>query len=475
MGWLALSRVGRKWLGGALILLLLLLAARLSAKRAQSSTPHLGYGFNVGDWDASLVQSMGFGWMKVFDPPTEPQPVNVLLRVRANATNMNNLSAFAEEMRQLAQFQGKYIEAYEIGNEVNLDASYGWAAAPIASQYATLLCVAYDNIKLVDPSAIIVSAGLAPTGRVQGNWQGHPGHNGLYQDEREYLREFLGAGGGNCLDALGYHPTGFSADYNAPPDVSSSNPTANCSNGFCFRGVEKIYQIMQAFGYGGKKVWATEFGWIVRPPDHCLNDPTWQGRLWQLVTEQKQATNLVGAYQYADAHWPWMGDMFVFNLNFNAPGWLQECEQMRYYAVENRPAEAALRNMSKNAAILTAGLRVEPGELLWLLDVDDQPASRRVALNLRNRGWATLVYEVKADTAANVVPQLGNASGTIGSGAETQVPVTINSNGRSPGNYTGTITVKAASGTQGAPVTVPIKVRVMRDVQRYYLPVALGS
>ena len=108
----------------------------------------------------------------------------------------------------------------------------------------TVLCTAYNEIKAVDSEAIVVSAGLAPTGRVTGNWGGHAGHNGLYQDEREFLKEFFDAGGGNCTDAIGYHPYGFSADYDVAPDVPDANPARNCTNGFCFRGTEKIYEIM---------------------------------------------------------------------------------------------------------------------------------------------------------------------------------------------------------------------------------------
>jgi hypothetical protein len=56
--------------------------------------PHLGYGFNVAQWDVSLLQSLGFDWMKVFDTPNSRQPVNILLRINANAQNMGNLNAF---------------------------------------------------------------------------------------------------------------------------------------------------------------------------------------------------------------------------------------------------------------------------------------------------------------------------------------------------------------------------------------------
>jgi hypothetical protein len=208
----------------------------------------------------------------------------------------------------------------------------------------TLLCEAYGRIKTADPTAIVVSAGLAPTGRVVGNWNDHAGHNGLHQDEREFFQEFVTAGGADCADVIGYHPYGYAADYDTAPD-----PDPNCTNGFCFRGVEKLYELMQANGLAYKKVWATEFGWLVTPPDSCTSDSSWDNRLWQTVSEAEQSANLVGAFEYATTNWPWMEAMFAFNLNFNKASYYETCEQMRFYAVQDQLAESALSAMPKVA------------------------------------------------------------------------------------------------------------------------------
>jgi hypothetical protein len=461
------------YLGASIFLTLasLLFLARALQLQA-TSVPHLGYGFNVTIWDTDLIQAMGFDWMKVFDPPGGPQPVHILLRLPADASHMGDLPAFGQQLYQIALNSGAYIDAYEIGNEVNLDASYGWNAPPIAADYAALLCVAYEQIKQADPTAVIVSAGLAPTGRVQGDWNGHPGHNGLYQDEREYLIEFLAAGGGDCLDAVGYHPYGYSADYDAAPDVASADPTQNCSNGFCFRGAEKFYEVMQAHGVGDKKLWVTEFGWIVEPPAKCLDDPSWQGRLWQIVSEEKQASNLVGAFQYADAHWPWMGPMFIFNLNFNAPGWYPLCEQMRYYAVEGRPAEAALAAMPKNPVGNEPRLAVTPAAFSWFIGVDEQPVTFTLALNLANDGWQSTNYTVTADTAAAIVPTIASPTGTLPPLSHLSLSLTVTIS-QPLGVYTGTLTVNASPGTADSPQTVPLEVRILPQIYRAYLP-AIG-
>ncbi len=118
-------------------------------------------------------------------------------------------------------------------------------------------------------------------------------------------------------------------------------------NGFCFRGAEKIYEIMQQQGLGDKKVWATEFGWITRPPDRLLERSVrGAAASGKSSRTRSRPTNLVGAYQYADAHWPWMGGMFVFNLDFNQNPWSAGLRadallQHRRQAGQERPGGAA--------------------------------------------------------------------------------------------------------------------------------------
>lgn len=461
------SRLIRPVLRGFFLLpvLLLFLSAAPAAPVVRAAT-NFGYGFNVAEWEVGLIQSMGFNWIKVFSNPDSRLPVSVLRRVDAHAGHMVNLSAFGNDVAQLAQAQAPYIDAYEIGNEPNLDASYGWNAPPNAADYARLLCEAYGRIKSADPTAIVVSAGLAPTGRVQGNWNGHPGHNGLFQDERQYLLEFIAAGGGNCLDVLGYHPYGFSADYDAPPDVPSSDATRNCANGFCFRGVEKIYELMQANGLGHKQVWATEYGWIVQPPGSCMNDSSWQGRQWQIVTEAKQASNLVGSFQYATANWPWMGAMFIFNLNFNTVPWYDACEQMRYYAVRNRPAESALSNMPKAAPV--GKLTVTPAALNVAIAEAQHSYKQTFTIELRNTGSRSLTYTITG--AGSIVSQVSGGNSTLDPNQTKQLQVTIDRNGRGVGVYNTALTVSTSPEGAEAPSSIPVSLFIFDEVYKNYLP-----
>ncbi len=458
-------------LGGSFVLAALLLWLSLGTLQTRTAVADsdFGYGFNVAAWDVDRLQGMGFNWMKVFNGPGSRFPVNMFLRVEANVTHFNDLDAFGDSVAALAQEQLGFVDAYEIGNEPNLDASYGWAAPPNAADYAALLCEAYTRIKAVDPNARVVSAGLAPTGRVTGNWEGHPGHNGLYQDEREFLLEFIAAGGGGCLDGVGYHNYGFSADFDAEPDVNLGTPETNCTNGFCFRGVEKIYELMQMNGLGDKTVWTTEFGWIVQPPVECMDDPGWQGREWQIVTEQKQADNLVGAFQYAAANWPWMEAMFIFNLNFNEASY-PTCEQMRYYAVQGRPAEVALSEMPKATVPPIGELVVNHLAIGAMITPEQQPFSRTVPIVLQNAGTAVFTYTATLDPGS-LAPTIVNTTGVISPTDSTIMTVTFGSSGQPTGTYTAVLTITAAPETTNAPAILPINLFIVDQIYYAYLPV----
>jgi hypothetical protein len=433
----------------------------------------LGYGFNVAELNVALVEEMGFNWMKVFNPPGGPLGPKILLRIEANAGHMGNVSGFGDQVAAIASNHGDYIHAYEIGNEPNLDASYGWTTAPVAADYALLLCEAYGRIKTHDPQAKVISAGLAPTGRVQDNWNGNPGHNGHFQDEREWFKQFLDAGGGDCLDGVGYHNYGFSADYHVPPDTNGGTPQTNCSNGFCFRGVEKLREIMVARGLGHKTIWTTEFGWIVEPPAYCLDDDGWQGRQWQIVSEQKQAENLAGAFQYAAAHWSWMEAMFVFNLDFNTAPWYQECEQMRFYGVRGRPAEAALRDMPKDIVPDQGELAIRPLAVTAVITPGQQPFTQTSTLTFSNIGTDPLTYTINIDNGTLTPTLLAPLTGVLEPDAVHLLELQISSSQRPLGTYQAALQVTVSEEAAGGPVTIPITLHIFAEIHTNYLPVVI--
>lgn len=464
-----------------------LLGAAILPSTANESTPivnyDLGYGFNVAAWDSAKLDEMGFNWIKVFNAPNYRLPQKLLLRIDVQQGQMGDVAGWRQQIRTLAQNHGAYIDAYEIGNEVNLDASYGWGGPPVAADYVVLLCVAYEEIKAHDPdSSLVVSAGLAPTGRVSGNWEGHAGHNGLYQDEREYLREMVAAGAGDCLDVVGYHNYGYSADYDTPPDTNGGTPQTNCSNGFCFRGVEKIYEILVELGMGDVPIWTTEYGWITNPSEeglgHCLADPSWAGREWQMVTQAKQAENLAGSFAYAAAHWPWMGGMFVFNLNFNDAFYYDECEQMRFYGVAGRPAEEALRALPKVHEQVRPSLRVEGDTAVSRFVLSDtQSFTQTLLYTLTNEGNTPISVTITSTlptTTSWGASWISPSTAVVSPTMPLTVQVMLTNEVRPLGVYTGAVRFTAVVNGQpvdGFPREVPLWLGVVERIYVNFLSV----
>jgi hypothetical protein len=144
-------------------------------------------------------------------------------RARSNDTGVGP----PDDPQDLADFMGNMatrykgrVQAYEIWNEQNLRRE--WEGAPLsAADYVGLLGAAYQAIKAVDPGAIVVSGGMAPTGV-------NDGVEAI--DDRIYLEQMYAAGLSGVCDAVGAHPRGFAN----PPDVyytgSDYDPTRGWDN-----------------------------------------------------------------------------------------------------------------------------------------------------------------------------------------------------------------------------------------------------
>ena len=292
-------------------------------------------GINVADTSqVGMLNDLGFTWLEVFLPPDYPvKPFKILYRVSLGSAisgRAEDINAWADGLEQLARGHQGLIQAYAIGNEVNLSREWG-NNQPDPVLYARLLAIAYARIKTGDPSAIVVSAGLAPTG---GNGPGQ-------MDDLAYARAMLAAGAANAFDAYGFHPYGFAY----PPE---QDPNAPNINGLAFRRAEAHRALMVQFGAGNKQMWATEFGWLINPQEEGVNC-SWPNMDWEKVSLQQQADYVKRAYAYAKANWPWMGIMFLWNYDFSrSPLYPDPCEQMKWFSIidpsgKPRPVVNALR------------------------------------------------------------------------------------------------------------------------------------
>lgn len=237
--------------------------------------------------------------------------------------------------QMVKHFQGR-VQAYEIWNEENFATEVGPGQIN-AGNYVELLKPSYQTIKAIDPNATVVSGAPTPTGVNDPN---------IAMDDATYLQQMYDYQGGvvkSYFDILGAHPEGYA---NPPEETVANHTQANFSThpSFFFRRVEDYRAIMEKAGDSNKKIWASETGYDSNP--QAPNGYEYA----RGITEEQQADYLVREMKYARANWPWMGVMFVWNLNFQAvvpqtdEKWGFGLLRPDYSA---RPAYTALQKMQK--------------------------------------------------------------------------------------------------------------------------------
>ena len=329
-----------------------------------------GYGMQVGlgrdgTRALGLVSGAGFNWIKLQvrwgDGGLEPSRGNYQLAGLDGSVNAasaaglrvllsvvtapswsgpsvqgppSNFQDIGNFMGALAsRYKGK-VNAYEVWNEQNLRVE--WEGRPIsAADYVQMLRVAYNSIKAADPSAVVLSGALTPTGAT--------GPDSV--DDRSYLRQMYDAGLKGVSDGIGVHPSGFG---NAPDASfpSGDRPDHGWDDhpSFYFRNtMEDYHNIMVAYGDGGKQLWPTEFGWCIADPAPLPNR-----QYCSYNSEAARASYVTTAYQMA-RNWGFVGPMFIWNLDWRTfqPG----SEQAQFGIINTNwsstPAYDALKSMGK--------------------------------------------------------------------------------------------------------------------------------
>lgn len=195
------------------------------------------------------------------------------------------------------------IQAYQIWNEPNLAREWG-GNRPNPAEYVRFLGAAYAAVKRANPNAIVINAGMAPTGD----------DSAIAMPDDKFYDQMYQAMGGNSngyFDALGVHGAGFAA----PPELDPATAAADKKYGgyrfFAFRHVEDIRNIMVRYGDTNKKIVILEFGWTYDPVNPNYK---WHGADAG-IDMFVQADYLKRAYQYAAANWqPWIGLMSLLTM-----------------------------------------------------------------------------------------------------------------------------------------------------------------
>jgi hypothetical protein len=264
-----------------------------------------------------------------------------------------DLNAFGDYCQSVASRYKGRIAGYQVWNEPNLDREWG-NRSPDPAGYVKLLATCYKAIKGVDPNAVVITAGLAPTG----NDDTH-----AIPDER-YLSEMYQAGLAAHYDVLGLNAPG----YKSPPETAPDDPSLNGNRWQAFRHVEDMRAIMVANGEGAKQIALLEVGWTTDLRDTITVNGTETPNpyRWHAVTEKEQAQYLVGAYRYAGQHWqPWIG--LIVTLYLPDPAWTANDEQYWWSIAESgyqgrlKPAYIDLANMERyvNGTVIPA---IDPGD-----------------------------------------------------------------------------------------------------------------
>jgi len=203
---------------------------------------------------------------------------------------------FASFAAAFAIRYGMEVEVYQIWDEPNL-ASH-WGDGPVSPPaYANLLAQSANSIRIVDPDARILLAGLAPTVET--------GPRNL--SDLSYLEQLYQAGAAPYFDIVCGKPYGF---YTGPHDrrVPENGSLLNFSRLLLLR------EVMVEHGDSDRAVWASHWGWNALPPD-------WTGgpSLWGQMDEATQAEYTIAALERARTEWPWVGAMILNHFQPLAP------------------------------------------------------------------------------------------------------------------------------------------------------------
>ncbi|HPL30278.1 MAG TPA: cellulase family glycosylhydrolase, partial [Anaerolineae bacterium] len=214
------------------------------------------------------------------NPPAWARSQTAPTSIQGPPDRVEDFGDFVEAV--VRRYRGR-VRYYQVWNEPNL--YHEWGDQPVDPvAYTRLLQEAYRRAKAVDPECVIISAGLAPTLE-----QGPQNLSDL-----TYLQRMYDAGAKGSFDILGVMAYGL---WTGPTDRRVDAQRTN------FARPQLMRALMVKNGDAGKPIWAMEIGWNAMPAG--LQAVPEFGR----VSREMQAELAVGAYERAQAEWPWMGAM----------------------------------------------------------------------------------------------------------------------------------------------------------------------
>ncbi|MCD4738471.1 MAG: hypothetical protein K8R89_04350 [Anaerolineae bacterium] len=345
----------------------------------------------IGDYTYSMRQvkeQLGFNWVKqqlrwddiyhtetgqpdwgLYDPVVEAaheMGLKLMLSIvdspewTRSYIDADPLGAPPDDLTLYANFVGEVVDRYkgkvhaiEVWNEQNLNREWDTANGLNPERYVEMLRLAYQAIESRDPSIVVISGALSPTGMTGGDSSN--ANRLIYMDDYTYLTRMIEAGFLDYVDCIGVHHNGI----NMPPDVAwnegYNDPTAsfrgpfdNPHHSWSFKStIWDYYTMAQQAGYN-KPLCLTEFGWASAEGWSAVAesfDFAWDNTL------EEQAKWDVQAFQLM-RQWGFIQLAFIWNLDYAQKGGGGETDPNAPYSLLNfdgspRPAYGALGEMPK--------------------------------------------------------------------------------------------------------------------------------
>jgi hypothetical protein len=175
-----------------------------------------------------------------------------------------------------ARYAPDGVRDYEIWNEPN-NAIF-WQPAPNPAAYTADLVASYHDIKAVDPSAVVITGGLAPEAS-----------DGTDINQVTFLQDMYADGAKGSFDAVGYHPYSYPA---LPDTYETWSGWSQMS-----QTPVSIQSVMAANGDAALPLWLTEVGAPTSGPDG-VGTAAQAEELTQAIANAKASSSIAALFIY---------------------------------------------------------------------------------------------------------------------------------------------------------------------------------